>query len=76
MGFELRVNLLRALDRIDYRGEIDQEAVTDGFNDCAVKFGDGMLNELVVDLQQAQHAGFVRAHLAAKANDVGEHDRG
>ena len=29
-----------------------------------------------MQLQQPQHAGFVRAHLATKADDVGEHDRG
>ena len=29
-----------------------------------------------MDVQQPQHAGFVAAHLAAKADDVGEHDRG
>ena len=29
-----------------------------------------------MDVQQPQRAGFIRAHLAAKADDVGEHDRG
>ena len=32
--------------------------------------------ELIVHLQQPQHAGFVAAHLAAKAHHVGEHDGG
>ena len=29
-----------------------------------------------MEVQQPQHTGFIRAHLAAKADDVGEHDRG
>ena len=28
-----------------------------------------------MDVQQPQHAGFIRTHLPAKADDVGEHDR-
>src|SRR5215510_9736884 len=31
-------------------------------------------DELVMDVQQPQHTGFIRPRLAAKANDVGEHD--
>jgi hypothetical protein len=34
-----------------------------------------VLNDLVVNFQQPQHAGFVAAHLAAEAHDVREHDR-
>jgi len=34
----------------------------------------GLLDDLVMDVQQPQHAGFSGAHLAAKADDVGEHD--
>jgi hypothetical protein len=36
---------------------------------------DRPLDEVVMDFQQAQHAGFIAAHLAAKAHDIGEHDR-
>jgi hypothetical protein len=36
--------------------------------------GHGLLHELVMDFQQPQHAGFVGAHLAAKAHHVGKHD--
>ena len=35
----------------------------------------GLLDELVVHIEQPQHAGFIRAHLVAKTHDVGEHDR-
>jgi len=37
---------------------------------------DSLLDDLVVCLQQPQHAGFVAAHLAAEADHIGEHDRG
>jgi hypothetical protein len=37
--------------------------------------GDRLLDELVMHLQQLQHAGFISPHLAAQAHDVGEHDR-
>src|SRR5215510_11455362 len=36
----------------------------------------GLLNDLVMHGQQPQRAGFVSAHLAAKTDDVGEHDGG
>ncbi len=42
----------------------------------AVMLGHCLLDELIMDVQQPQHAGFVAAHLAAEADDVGEHDRG
>ena len=42
----------------------------------AVMRVDSLLDELVMDVEQPQHAGFVGAHLAAEADDVGEHDRG
>src|SRR5882672_4075556 len=42
----------------------------------AVMLSDCLLNDLVVSFQQPQRAGFIRAHLAAEADDVGEHDRG
>ena len=28
-----------------------------------------------MDVEQPQHAGFIRPHLAAEADDIGEHDR-
>jgi hypothetical protein len=38
-------------------------------------FSHSVLDELIMHLQQPQHAGFVAAHLAAEAYDVGEHHR-
>src|SRR5262249_14222395 len=32
-------------------------------------------DELVMDIEQSEHAGFIAAHLPAEADDVGEHDR-
>ncbi len=43
--------------------------------DDAVMVRHGMADELIMDIQQAQHAGFIAAHVAAEADDVGEHDR-
>jgi len=39
-------------------------------------FRDGLLDELIMDLQQPQHARFIRTHLPAEADNVGKHDRG
>jgi hypothetical protein len=39
-------------------------------------FGHCLLDELIMEIKQPQHAGFIAAHLTAKARDVGEHDRG
>jgi len=36
----------------------------------------GLVDESVMDVEQPHRAGFVSAHLAAEAGDVGEHDRG
>jgi hypothetical protein len=76
MRFELGLNLLGTLDRIYNRGEIDQERIPNGFDDVAVMGPHGLLDELIMDVQQAQHADFIAAHLTAEAHDVGEHDRG
>ena len=38
--------------------------------------GDCLVDDLIMEAQQVEGMGFVRAHLAAKADDVGEHDRG
>ena len=35
----------------------------------------GLLDDLIMHVQQPQHAGLVRPHLAAEAHDVGKHDR-
>src|SRR5262245_38206042 len=37
-------------------------------------FADSVLDELIMHLQQPQHAGFIAAHLTAEADNVGEHD--
>ena len=76
MRTELGLNLLGALHGMDDGGKVHQEGITDGFDDVAVMLSHGLLDDLVMDVQQPQHAGFIRAHLAAKADDVGEHDRG
>ena len=72
---QLGLNLLGALHGVDDGRKVHQEGITDGFDDLAVMGTHRLLNELIMDVQQPQHAGFVRAHLAAKADDVGEHDR-
>ena len=72
---ELGLNLLRALHGVDDGREVHQKGIADGFDDRAVMVSYGLLNEVIMDVEQAQHAGFVAAHLAAKADDVGEHDR-
>ena len=69
-------NLLGALHGVDDGGEVDQKGVAHGFDHRTVMFSHCVLDKLVVDVEQPQHAGFVAAHLAAKADDVGEHDRG
>src|SRR5690349_4838257 len=33
-----------------------------------------LLNNLIMDVQHPQHAGFVGSHLATEADDVGKHD--
>src|SRR6059036_2247510 len=72
---ELGLNLLRALHSVDDGRKIDQKRVTDSFDDLAVMLNNCLLNYPVMGLQQPQHAGFVAAHLAAKADDVRKHDR-
>src|SRR5262245_442781 len=73
---ELSVNLLGALHGMNHRGEVYQKGIANGLDNRAVMLGDSLLNELIMGFQQSQRAGFVAAHLAAKAYDVGEHDRG
>src|SRR5215475_9991439 len=72
---ELCLNLLGALHGVDDRGEIDQKAITRRFDDVPLIGSDSLLNDLVMGFQEAQRAGFVAAHLAAEAYDIGEHNR-
>ena len=46
----------------------------DGFDDLAMMLGYGLRDDLVMHRQQSQHAGFISTHLAAEADNVGEHD--
>ena len=69
------LNLLGALHGVDDGGKVDQEGIADSLDDRAVMRSYGLLNNLIMDVQQPQHAGFIGSHLAAKADDVGEHDR-
>ena len=60
VGAELRLNLLGALHGVDHGREVDQEGIAHGFDDRAMMLSDGLLDELVMDVQQPQRAGFVR----------------
>jgi hypothetical protein len=64
------------LPGVHYRREVYEEGISHGLDDRAVVFAYCLLNDAIMDLQQAQHAGFVRTHLAAKADDVREHNGG
>ena len=70
----MRLNGLRALHGVHDRREVHQKRVTDGFDDRAAMFDDGLLDNVVMDFQQPQHAGFVAAHLVTDAHHVGEHN--
>jgi len=50
--------------------------ITDGFDNRAMMSVHCLLDDPIMHVQQPQHPPFVRAHLPAKADDVGEHDRG
>jgi len=76
MSPQSRLNLLSALHGVNHRREVYQEGIPDRLDDRAVMCGDSLLDNPVMDSQQSQHAGLVTAHLAAKAHDVGKHDRG
>ncbi len=75
MGTELYLNLLRALHGVDDGGKVYQERITDGFDNRTMMRYHGPLNNLVMEVQQPQRPSFISAHLAAEADDVGEHDR-
>ena len=74
MSQELTLNLLGELDRMNDRRKIHQEGIPDGLDDRAMVLGHCLLDDVIMDVQEPQHAGFVAAHLAAEANDVGEYD--
>src|SRR5262249_20280128 len=76
VGAKLRLDKLDALYSVYDRGELDQKSVADSLNHAAMVFNHGLPHDPVMDCQQPQRAGFVGPHLAAKADDVGEHDRG
>jgi hypothetical protein len=73
---QLRLNLLGTLHGMDDRGEVHQEGIADGLDDGAVMDTYCLLDELVMGVQPLEGTRFISAHLAAKARDVGEHDRG
>jgi hypothetical protein len=75
VGTELCLHLLGTLDGMDDRREIHQEGITDGFDDVAVMGTHRVLNNPIVNFQQAQHPPFIGTHLPTEADDVGEHDR-
>src|SRR5215813_292397 len=75
VGLELSLNLLGALYSVDDGGEVHQKGIPHSFDDHPMMRSHGLLNNLVVDVEQAQHADFIRAHLTAEAHHVGEHDR-
>src|SRR5262245_22576203 len=74
VGTELRQDLLGTLHVMYYRGEIHQERIAHGLDDLAMMLSHRLVDDLVMSFQQPQHAGFVAAHLTAKADDVREHD--
>jgi hypothetical protein len=76
IGTELSLHLLRTQHGVYHGGEIDQKSIANGFDNHAVMFVHCLLDELIMDVQQAQRVGFVGPHLAAKAHDVRKHDRG
>src|SRR5262245_39361381 len=75
LGTQVRLNSLRTLHGIDDGGKIYQKRITDRLNDRTMTFSHGLADDPVMDVEQPQHAGFIGAHLAAKAHDVSEHDR-
>jgi hypothetical protein len=76
MHAKLRLNLLGTLNSVDYGGKVHQEGVTNGFDDVAMMHNDSLRDDLIMDVEQPQHAAFIRAHLAAETNNIGEHDGG
>src|SRR5262245_3657323 len=73
---ELCLNVLGALHGVNNGGKIYQEGIAHGLDDRAMMVNHCLLDKTIMDVQQPQHTSFIGAHLAAKAHDVGEHDRG
>ena len=76
LGPTLGLDLLGTLHSMHHGREVHQEGVAHKLNDVPVMRAHRVLDDLVMHLQQPQHASFVCTHLAAKAHDVGEHNRG
>jgi hypothetical protein len=76
VGTKLGLNVLGALHGMHDGGEIHQECIAHRFDNRTMMLTHRLLNALIMYVEQPQHAGFVAAHLAAKAYHVGEHDRG
>ena len=72
---QLGMNRLGALHGMDDRGELDQEGITNSFDNMAMMVTHSLLDEAVMDVKQPHRAGFVRTHLMAEADDISEHDR-
>jgi len=73
---KLRLDTLGTLHSVNDRGEVHQEAITHSLDDCPMIVSDRLLDDLIVDSEHPQRAGFIGAHLAAEAHEVGEHDGG
>jgi hypothetical protein len=76
VGPELLLNLLCALHGMHHRGKVYEERIANGLDDRPVMHSHGLVDGPIVRLQQLQHARFIVAHLATKAHNVSEHDRG
>jgi hypothetical protein len=61
---------------VDDGGKVHEKGVTHGLDDYPVMFSNRLLDNLIVNIQQPQHTGFIAAHLTAKAHHIGEHNRG
>ena len=72
---ELGVNLLGTLHGMDDGREVYEEGIPDRFDDGTMMLAHSLLDQPIMHVEQPQRAGLVAAHLAAKADDVGKHDR-
>jgi hypothetical protein len=71
---QLALNLLSTLHGVHHGGKIHQEGIPHNLDDMPMMFSYSVLDELIMHLQQPQHARFIGTHLAAKADDIGEHN--
>src|SRR6266508_3101638 len=76
VGTKLCLNTLRALGGVDDGGKLDQEAVSGSLNDVVLMRSYSLLDDLVMNGQYPQRAGFVGTHLATKTHHICEHDGG